>query len=144
MIDAKAKIRIAELERVCAELYQVLGFLADYADVVGHPDVERALDNAARGRLVHRDLLPWPKAPLPMVYREPEPTSNPKPAPTDALDAMSIKEFCRRYGISDSFFYKLQREGKGPRTIKIAGRKLITHEAAAEWRRAHEVESKSK
>ena len=37
--------RIAELKRVCAELYQVIGSLADHADCFDHPDVQRALDN---------------------------------------------------------------------------------------------------
>lgn len=57
--------RKAELERVCAELYQVIGSLSDYAGVFDHPDVARALDNASDGRLVHKDLLPWPQTPLP-------------------------------------------------------------------------------
>lgn len=55
--------RIAELEQVCAELYQVIGSLADHANCFDHPDVQRALDNAAKARLIHRDLLPWPKSP---------------------------------------------------------------------------------
>jgi hypothetical protein len=55
--------RIAELEQVCAELYQVIGSLADHAGCFDHPDVQRALDNASKARLVHRDLLPWPKSP---------------------------------------------------------------------------------
>ena len=54
--------RIAELERICAELYQVLGVLADHAGCFDHPDVQQALDNKAK--LVHRDLTPWPKTPL--------------------------------------------------------------------------------
>ena len=132
-----------ELERVCGELYQVLGSLADHAGVYDHPDVQRALDNAARGRLVHTDLLPWPKTPLP-GHEPPQTNLDAVINATEigaGLDALSIKEFCRRYGISDSFFYKLQREGKGPRTIKIAGRKMITKEAAADWQRAREAES---
>jgi hypothetical protein len=53
--------RIVELERICAELYQVVGSLADHVDCFDHPDVQRALDNASKTRLVHRDLLPWPR-----------------------------------------------------------------------------------
>ena len=55
--------RIEELEQVCGELYQVIGSLADHAGCFDHPDVQRALDNASKARLVHRDLLPWPKSP---------------------------------------------------------------------------------
>ncbi len=61
--------RIDELERICAELYQVIGVLAYYAGVSGHIDVNRAMDNASRHRLVHRDLLPWPTKDLPKVRR---------------------------------------------------------------------------
>jgi hypothetical protein len=58
------KKRIAELERICAELYQVIGSMADHVGCFDHPDVQRALDNASKARLVHRDLTPWPKTPL--------------------------------------------------------------------------------
>jgi hypothetical protein len=57
--------RIAELEDLCGELYQVIGTLADYAGCCfDHPDVQRALDNACEAKFIHRDLLPWPKTPL--------------------------------------------------------------------------------
>ena len=61
--------RIDELKRVCAELYQVLGCLADYAGVWNHPDVVRAMDNASAARLKHKDLLPWPRKKLPVRKR---------------------------------------------------------------------------
>ena len=57
--------REEELERICGELYQIIGSLAYYAGVFDHPDVQSALDNASRGKLVHRNLLPWPRKPLP-------------------------------------------------------------------------------
>ena len=56
--------RVEELETVCAELYQVIGALAAEAGVYDHPEVTKALDNASGCRLVHKDLLPWPKSPL--------------------------------------------------------------------------------
>lgn len=59
--NAKLRKRISELEQVCAELYQVIGSLASYAGVFDHADVERALDNASEAKLVHVDLLPWPR-----------------------------------------------------------------------------------
>jgi hypothetical protein len=52
--------------------------------------------------------------------------------------AMSIREFCRLHGISEDQFYKMKREGWGPATMKVGSRTLISHEAAAEWRRARE------
>jgi predicted DNA-binding transcriptional regulator AlpA len=52
--------------------------------------------------------------------------------------AFSIREFCQAHGISEGFFYKLKKQGEGPREMKIGARTLITFEAAAEWRRARE------
>ena len=56
--------RIAELERICGELYQVIGSLAGHAGCFDDPEVQRALDNAAKAKLVHRNLLPWPRRAL--------------------------------------------------------------------------------
>lgn len=49
-------------------------------------------------------------------------------------NALSVIEFCRSFGISRSMFYKLLREGRGPRLMKIGRRTLITPEAAQEWK----------
>jgi hypothetical protein len=51
------------------------------------------------------------------------------------LDAYSIAEFCRRHGISESFYHKLNKQGLGPRTLHLGARTLITKESAEEWRR---------
>jgi hypothetical protein len=62
-----------------------------------------------------------------------------RPVSADANSlAMSIKEFCRLHGISEDQFYKMQRGGWGPTTMKVGSRTLISHEAAAEWRRSRE------
>jgi len=58
--------------------------------------------------------------------------------PTPRL-ALSIREFCRAHGISEGFFYKLKKQGEGPREMKVGARTLITFESAAEWRRTREV-----
>lgn len=47
-----------------AQAYQVIGALAAEFGVFGHPEIGRALDNAACGDTYHPDLLPWPKEPL--------------------------------------------------------------------------------
>jgi predicted DNA-binding transcriptional regulator AlpA len=57
--------------------------------------------------------------------------------PTQRL-ALSIREFCEAHGISEGFFYKLKKQGEGPREMKVGARTLITFESAAEWRRARE------
>lgn len=54
-------------------------------------------------------------------------------------NAQSVDAFCESNGISRSLFYKLQREGKAPRIMKIGRRTLISSEAAAEWRKLMEV-----
>jgi hypothetical protein len=54
---------------------------------------------------------------------------------------MSIREFCSQHSISEDMFYKMQREGWGPATMKVGSRTLISHEAAAAWRREREVET---
>ena len=59
------------------------------------------------------------------------------PPPTPRL-ALSIPEFCKAHGISEGLFYKLKKQGEGPREMKVGARTLITFESAAEWRRARE------
>jgi hypothetical protein len=54
--------------------------------------------------------------------------------PTDP-DAFSIRQFCDRHNISESFFFKLQARGEGPATIAVGKRRLITREAARAWRK---------
>lgn len=47
--------------------------------------------------------------------------------------AQSVPEFCQSYNISRSLFYKLIREGHGPRIMKVGRRTLITPESSDEW-----------
>ncbi|UTC25988.1 dtDP-6-deoxy-L-hexose 3-0-methyltransferase [Phage vB_KsaM-C1] len=52
--------RIAELETVCAESYQVVGVLADAAGVFETSGaVSKAMDNLSAAKLVHQDVLPF-------------------------------------------------------------------------------------
>jgi hypothetical protein len=48
-------------------------------------------------------------------------------------DAWSIREFCHQHGFSLTFFYKYR--DKMPVVIDIGGRRMITREAAEQWRR---------
>jgi hypothetical protein len=50
------------------------------------------------------------------------------------VSLMSVSEFCDGHRISRSLLYKLLGVGRGPATIKIGRRTLISAEAAAEWR----------
>jgi hypothetical protein len=53
----------------------------------------------------------------------------------------TIREFCDRYRIAASFFFKIQRQGKGPRTMRIGSKVLITAQAASDWVAAREAET---
>jgi predicted DNA-binding transcriptional regulator AlpA len=55
--------------------------------------------------------------------------------------SFSIDEFCAAHGISRAFFYVLMNRGKAPRIMQVEGRKLISVEAAADWRREREAAS---
>ena len=54
---------------------------------------------------------------------------------SDDRAAYGVTEFCRRHGFSRGFLYAEWREGRGPRYMQIGDRRLISREAAAEWRR---------
>jgi hypothetical protein len=51
---------------------------------------------------------------------------------------MSIARFCVRNDISEPMFFKMQKNGVGPRVTELGARKLITIEAERAWRRARE------
>ena len=54
----------------------------------------------------------------------------------------TVPEFCQEHGgISRVFFYRLLKQGKAPRIMKVGRRTLITAEAAAEWRKQMEMDS---
>jgi predicted DNA-binding transcriptional regulator AlpA len=59
------------------------------------------------------------------------------------MGARTIEAFCKDHGFSRAFFYKLMREGRGPRVMKVGARTLVSDEAAADWRRAMEVANES-
>jgi hypothetical protein len=52
--------------------------------------------------------------------------------------AFSIQEFCKAHGISEALYYKMQNAGTGPRVMEVGTRRLISQEAAADWRRSRE------
>ena len=53
--------------------------------------------------------------------------------------AYTIRQFCAAFGISEDFFYKLRRQGHGPRLMKVGTRTLISIDAADAWRREREA-----
>ena len=57
--------------------------------------------------------------------------------------AFTIEEFCRQHSLGVSTYYRLQERGEGPETMKVGGRRLISIEAAARWRRWREAAAKA-
>lgn len=55
--------RVEELEKVCAEAYQVVGSLLSDLGKFDTPQAEKILDNLSEARMVHDDVLPWPSFP---------------------------------------------------------------------------------
>lgn len=68
--------RIAELETVCAESYQVVGALADAAGVFETSEaVSKALDNLSYAKLTHEDVLPFAVEARTVSVKLPEPAT---------------------------------------------------------------------
>ena len=81
-----------------------------------------------------------PKAIEPTGHSEPDSSISVKTPPIRGPPlAMSIRVFCALHGISEDMFYKMKRDGWGPATMKVGSRTLISHEAAADWRRKREA-----
>lgn len=53
-------------------------------------------------------------------------------------DAYSVDLFCKRHGISRAYLYLMWRRGEGPAFMQLGARRLISREAAADWRRRTE------
>ena len=53
---------------------------------------------------------------------------------------MTVNEFCQEHALSRAMFYKLLREGRGPKAVKLGRKTLVSGEAAQEWRRQLERE----
>ena len=62
--------------------------------------------------------------------------------PGSPIAAYSVKEFCEAHGISEPYYYILRKKGLGPREMHVGRRNFISLEAAADWRRAREEESR--
>ena len=100
--------------------------------------VDPAVAAAAAGKAV-----PERSRSDPSLHRPSRQHNRGPPLDDDESDAMSIGMFCRRYGISESFFHKLMAQGQGPRVMRVGKRTLISREASRAWRRKWEAQSRS-
>jgi predicted DNA-binding transcriptional regulator AlpA len=56
--------------------------------------------------------------------------------------SFTIDEFCRVEKISRAFYYKLKKQGRGPREMKLGpGAKRISGQARRDWHRQREAEA---
>jgi hypothetical protein len=53
--------------------------------------------------------------------------------------AFTINEFCETHRISRSMLYLMWGEGTGPRFMRAGRKRLISMEAARDWRREREA-----
>jgi hypothetical protein len=60
--------------------------------------------------------------------------------------ALTMPEFCVSHNISEAFYYMLQKDGRGPRTMRVGRRRLISVEEARRWReeRTSQLEKESR
>jgi len=56
-------------------------------------------------------------------------------------ESLTIDEFCAAEKISRPFFYKLEGQGRAPRTYHIGRVRRISHESRAEWQAARQAET---
>ena len=86
---------------------------------------------------------PIPNEIAPALHAEPKSAKRavlpPMRGPPVAPMAYSIRQFCQAHSISVDTYFRLQRAGLGPVTMKVGGRTLISVEAAAAWRRDREL-----
>ena len=59
-------------------------------------------------------------------------------------DAHTRLSFCASNHISESLYFSLKRQGRGPREIELDGRIIITPEAERDWRLEREAETVAK
>jgi hypothetical protein len=76
--------------------------------------------------------------PAPLLARTRARSNRPDENPQLRL-AFTIAEFCGAHGFSRGHFYTLKKLGLAPRTMGLAGRVVISAEAAADWRKEREA-----
>jgi hypothetical protein len=77
--------------------------------------------------------------------RHREPSSNvsgkrpPIRGPPVPRSAFTVREFCESHRISRARYYELKQQGLAPMEMIVGRRRLISFEAATQWRREREA-----
>ena len=66
------------------------------------------------------------------------PRGPPLPSLAEKL-AYTITEFCALHNISRAHYYDMKKSGRGPIEMDADGKRLISRESSAAWRRACEA-----
>ena len=94
--------------------------------------VDPAVTAAAAGKITpsprRTTSIPNPVHELPMPR-----------GPPPARAALTVPEFCEAHRISQAKYYEMKKDGWGPVEMEVGRRRLISFEAAAEWRRKREA-----
>ena len=64
--------------------------------------------------------------------------SDPKPPKPPFEPSYSVAEFCAAEGLTRTTFYKMRRQGFGPREMRIGRVIRITHRARLDWQQERE------
>jgi hypothetical protein len=59
----------------------------------------------------------------------------------EPIETFTIDQWCKRRQIAKSFYFKLQKHGKGPRFFRVGAKVLITAQADKDWVAAREAET---
>jgi hypothetical protein len=57
-------------------------------------------------------------------------------------ECFTIDEFCRSHRVGRGTYYRLRKQGLGPKEFRIASKVLISRESAQRWRAARDAEAK--
>ena len=76
-----------------------------------------------------------------MYTARPEVTGRSVPVEPTARGAFTVAEFCTAHRISRGMLYKMWKAGAGPRWMWVGSKRIISCEAAGDWRRQCEAEA---
>lgn len=78
-----------------------------------------------------------------MDTTRPEVTGRRAPVELTSRSAFTVAEFCTAHRISKGMLYKMWKAGAGPRWMSVGSKRIISCEAAADWRRQCEAEAEA-